>query len=339
MCTQISSSNCKTRYTDCFFEELYTPPESNSSSRIPKRLYFNHKLVLYPEQHDVTLDGNDQALKRNVARTVQILGATAKDVVFLDDLGCAGNMLATQQPSAKELLLAFYKEQDGRLRSDMCRLVQLWDYGGYYFDTDILTRRNPQDLLLNDDMMSSQISFVTIKAADLDCNRSQGCQNPSGFFQAFMGSTARHPLLDEAIDQMIEWYRNGQYNITEVRRVSKGHPVINLGVVLLRDAFKTWAGNAELTTLEKSGRLNSWHNGQMWQSRLFFEVHLDDYDKKRKLESFSGVNVDTPLSAEPACRFMVVDKVSKIVPFQSRAIRSSIEEAGWPLVDCPLVQG
>jgi mannosyltransferase OCH1-like enzyme len=113
---------------------------------------------------------------------------TEMKVNFLVDDNCTDLLDQIDQELNLTLGKAFRNENQGQFKADLCRLAALYLNGGYYFDIDMEVI---QPILLNDD-----ISFSSAMATLFPV-----------FFQSYLASTARHPILRSNLDTMEEFYR------------------------------------------------------------------------------------------------------------------------------------
>ena len=127
----------------------------------------------------------------NVRRTVSIHPGTTT-LFFLDDKGCADILLSHREIGAA-LAQAFRNEADGRLRSDMCRLAQLYRHGGYYFDNDIAPLFDRRRIIDADTTFVTALTTTTFP------------QNPRGFFQAlaFAALVSVGPSRGRGADKLV----------------------------------------------------------------------------------------------------------------------------------------
>jgi mannosyltransferase OCH1-like enzyme len=64
-------------------------------------------------------------------------------LIYYDDNDCSRLLLETENKlKLRWLQDSFTRYEDGRIRSDMCRLGMLYKFGGYYFDKDIYLIQN-----------------------------------------------------------------------------------------------------------------------------------------------------------------------------------------------------
>merc|ERR1712032_102877 len=72
-------------------------------------------------------------------------------------------------------------------KSNMCRVSALYLYGGYYIDWDVDVR---QSLVPSDG-----VTFITAIE-----------ESGNGFFQAFLGATPHHPIMEQTLKNMVSHY-------------------------------------------------------------------------------------------------------------------------------------
>ena len=271
---------------------LNTSQSRRTAGRIPETLVFTDRievLVLSGAPLAVNLSAHGVAslaglalkkphllvLAANLNRTINRF-PDITTVIKFDDSQCEAALLQHEE-HGEELARRFRAEPDGRLRSDMCRLVMLHQFGGLYFDSDLGLRGDVRLLI------DPRVTFVTCWAAETS--------TPDGFFQAFVGATPRHPVLAEALQRHLRWYaaieRRSSLQITrdarsdqivacdqdclEINRVTGGHPEPNVGTVLLQDAFEHVFGRSALRKLKTRGVAH--HGLGEHASQLFHEVH------------------------------------------------------------------
>jgi hypothetical protein len=186
--------------------------------------------------------------------TRNIRPGSGLQVDFYDDNACLAAIaeLPSLQPEshisvqeAKELRANFLKETRGDFKADLCRVVALYATGGLYFDIDMVARSSMWDLL------GARADFATVIDGD---------GTP---FQAFMASTARHPLLLTYLTMTREFY-SGQRNITGahigpslLRAVLEASPQEHMQhVLLLREmsiGYRGWKANQKLRPTAQLG--------------------------------------------------------------------------------------
>ncbi|CAJ1331994.1 unnamed protein product [Effrenium voratum] len=170
------------------------------------------------------------------------------------------------------------------VKSDLCRLVMMYNLGGYYFDTDILPVKDLRKHL------AKETTFATVVAA-----------GGRSFFQAFLAASPKHPAILASLKEFKTWYdlllQPGQSQEVLRKKTAEG----NIGTALLRRAFKKWAkgAHAKAHMVHPEGHV----------SQFFVE------DKVRNLKNFSGL--PKAVSSE-LCDYAVVDKLTKSVVMFSR---------------------
>jgi hypothetical protein len=123
---------------------------------------------------------------------------------------------STNATSVKTLMEYFTAEPLGMYKGDICRGAALYETGGLYFDVDlgvrmnvftghgevrmdtehedISSRKNSSSFVLN-----TNTEFVTVKVP-------LNSKDPRGFFTAFLGTTARHPILKRYLELFWLYY-------------------------------------------------------------------------------------------------------------------------------------
>lgn len=121
-------------------------PPSLQEPSIPHRLAFNFKNNLWAANL-TTLRGNKPELRmaQNVRRTVRLFeqawNETSVTVHFRNNTDCEQLI----ERSAPELL-SHYRTEIGMHQSDICRIVDLQQHGGYYMDKDMSVLEVPRML-------------------------------------------------------------------------------------------------------------------------------------------------------------------------------------------------
>ena len=133
------------------------------------------------------------------------------EVLVLDDRRCVELI---EQASGAELALAFQREARGSFKADICRGAALWLHGGFYFDVDL------EALLPLDAFVRPYTTFTTVQ---------NDVATGVGFFQAFVGVTARHVVMQTYLRFLVQYYRG-------VRNVTAAGAGL-LGVPLLYEAY------------------------------------------------------------------------------------------------------
>eukprot|EP00931_Biecheleriopsis_adriatica_P118703 TRINITY_DN94046_c0_g1_i1.p1 TRINITY_DN94046_c0_g1~~TRINITY_DN94046_c0_g1_i1.p1 ORF type:complete len:285 (-),score=52.68 TRINITY_DN94046_c0_g1_i1:147-1001(-) len=148
---------------------------------IPNRLLFNYKQSLL---------SNPSALPLHAANVQKLISKYHDmEVEFLDDAGCAQTIARAHSES----LASYYQSEDfGPYKSDVCRLAQLLENGGYYLDNDLEFVSDFRDAIPVD------ASFVSVAHPNKD------------IFQAFTAASPGHPLIKQTLDGMHKAYQMGQ---------------------------------------------------------------------------------------------------------------------------------
>ena len=151
--------------------------------KIPHRLVFTfQENILKTKAPKVFYDN----VQNTIRRYREAWGEPNAPVWFLTDKECRNAI----QRANSTLLPYFDFEFAGKYKADICRVVALYLKGGYYFDVDLE--------VIQPLMLSSKTSFSTVLADD---------NNIGGqFFQAFMASEPKSPVLAESFADMIFWY-------------------------------------------------------------------------------------------------------------------------------------
>jgi len=267
--------------------------------QIPRRLVSNHRVDLTKGE---ALQGKDRSLQENFRSAVSTIMPDGK-VEFVSDDGCR-SLLQDIDGLGERLVKGFNGETDGRLKSDVCRLAQLYDLGGIYIDTDIVPQLDVISLL------QPCTTFATARTTKM-----RDTKHPPGFFQALIAVSPRHPLILKALEVHLQWYAaKDQHQQGTIQRVTKGNQNANVGTVLLRDAFQEWAGAESLVQLETKGIVTH-SDGQ--SSQLFFEQSLDEAKQTLNPEVWSMHKL-LSTSNNWLCDFVVTDIISRKAVFASR---------------------
>lgn len=186
-----------------------------SPAGIPRRLSFNYK-------NNILEDKKPSGLYKNLANTVSVYEEAWNDkenwnenetdsrvtVDFLTDKECR-EAVTQAEP---RLLQYFNNETEGAFRSDICRIADLYLKGGFYMDNDM---RSMEAVMLPD-----HITFSTVLE-----------NNEQNFFQSFLASTPKNPVLKKALQVMLGHYE-GTHKIRREGRVYSG-----MGTATLKDAY------------------------------------------------------------------------------------------------------
>ena len=173
------------------------------SQSIPHILVFTYK-------HNILETKEPALLYNNVMQTCMTYRQLWNDaepapIRFLDDEACREAI----EQSEPRLVPHFDDEREGKFRADICRIAQLFNHGGYYFDVDL---RVIQPIKLD-----SSITFSSVLS---------GYPNLDQFFQAFLAATPGHPVLAKALQIMLDYY--------EGKHAIRGK---NVGTSTLKDAY------------------------------------------------------------------------------------------------------
>lgn len=178
-------------------------------------------------------------------------------------------------------LLDYFLEIKGQFKADICRIMILYLYGGYYFDIDLDV---VEPYIAPDD-----INFVTV---------SQPVSNI--FFQAFIASTPRHPILADNIKKLILVSQNK----IELKRYGPKQ-VHFVGPETLRMSYND--------VILKSRHVEILQKG----TKLLLEAKLD------RLVGEQYKNVPRQIGIGPNCNWVVVDEKLYKVHFYSRFLGAS----------------
>lgn len=182
----------------------------------PRNLLFNHRVQLLGIATS-DLSPTDQILAENVKRTIRLF--PGHRVIFFDDNECQSALKKYQFATLTRngtLDQLFVTETAGEARSDFCRLVMLREFGGLYFDNDLVVLQDPRPLL-------AHAHFATVVGRDTHT-----------FFQAFTASVPQHPLLKLAMSLHSEYYADA--GDIDRRAHMAGLP----GPKMLRESFDIW---------------------------------------------------------------------------------------------------
>jgi mannosyltransferase OCH1-like enzyme len=250
------------------------PPEHNHV--IPNVLIFTHSINLLETENPT---GEDAALKANVENSIAL--HPGADVHFLTDEDCLES-IARVMGSASPLLEFFVKETHGMYKADICRGAALYELGGLYMDVDMQARMSLWSVV------GSETTFVVPIVH-------RESKHPGSFFQSFIGTTAKNPILKRYLKLFINYYEG---------KLDLQGP---LGVLLLRKAHDDIIGapNHPAIKMKEEDYLDQ-------VPQYFLEVLHDP-----KLFP----NVPPPdRGTRRACRFVVVANNQEpfVVPFYSR---------------------
>lgn len=259
---------------------------------IPEIALFNYKTNILKNAT------NHENTHINILRTVNI--TKLNKIIFYDDQNCMELLQKLENEwQMRWLTESYYRYEDGRIRSDMCRLAMLWNFGGYYFDNDIFMLKNIRNYIY------PVTDFVTCKTTTLFKN------NPTGFFQAFIASKPHNKIFKKALYFHVIWFdyirKENKKEIDRITGGTKNKP--NLGTIFLRDAFIHLYGDIYTKRLEKIGF------SYVQKKQLFFEESLKEIKKEK---TFNTKGLCIPCEVTNPCGFTVFDKASGEPLFKSR---------------------
>lgn len=197
----------------------YDPP------RIPRRLIFTYKYNL------IAPAPNDPPFNYKEPMTANVLNTIEKYQTYWDDIDKSSNMTNNEDlvvsflsdngcrevitKAEPRLMDHFNTEKRGEFKADICRVAELYIYGGYYFDIDLgvihatqldemtLPSKSPDpiwniQLIKNGKLSRPQkddiVTFATV------------ANGQGRFFQAFTAATPKHICLKRALDYMVAYY-------------------------------------------------------------------------------------------------------------------------------------
>ncbi|OLP93190.1 hypothetical protein AK812_SmicGene24931 [Symbiodinium microadriaticum] len=164
--------------------------------RIPPIVLFNYKFnLLNASKAQLKSDPMHKLVLKNVKHTIALFGGDVEQVHFYDDDQCVKELKKLHQFNGHKLAEGFLSLRHGKYKSDICRLAQLWRYGGYYFDTDILPVKSMRAYLDPD------TTFASVRSM---CKKE--------IFQAFLAATPHNELIGENLRIFGEWLQKRQHN-------------------------------------------------------------------------------------------------------------------------------
>lgn len=239
---------------------------------IPHTIFFTYK-------HNILENKEPSNFYDNIMYTIHeyrtLWGDPDAPVRFLDNDDCVKDI----EMAEPRLVPLFQNAVSGAWMADVCRIAALYNSGGYYFDIDLKVVQ-PVDLRNN-----NNISFVTVHETAVYMN----------FFQAFIASTPRNPILKIALDKMLD-YHEGRLKIFG-----------NLGPYTLNQAYKS---------------VSPQEQAQAW---ILHELDLDN----KRTPSNSYPEVQRQEGEGCCCNFVVEDAKQKQVYFFSRFVGAS-SKCGMP---------
>mmetsp|Transcript_69537 Transcript_69537/g.122979 ORF Transcript_69537/g.122979 Transcript_69537/m.122979 type:complete len:605 (-) Transcript_69537:41-1855(-) len=270
--------------------------EESLSRRIPMNLLFTYKTnLLSTKEADIESNTEALILRKNVKHTLKTFlnQVEAKNVHFWDDTDCKEGIMRLSSSvilDASKLVEDFAQEKNGRVRADLCRLVMLHEYGGFYLDNDILP---VVDLLK---YILPNTTFATVLAED-----------ESSYTQSFIAAVPQHPVIANNLRAFQAWYGKlkkldgPKQVLLRQQTMAAG----DIGSSLMKEAYEAWSGWAyeEPRVLHK----DSSHISQFFQER-----HISS------LDSSYHINALAHGESGGSCDMVVVDRQSKSPIFLSR---------------------
>lgn len=264
-------------------------PEKEPLRKIPSVLIFTHSINLLNTSFDAATRQDDEeediALQRNVQNTIALHPNST--VRFLTDEDCVASIRRVMRDkkdneNANNTLAWFFQQEShGMYKADICRGAALYETGGYYMDVDLQARMSIPPIL------HPNTTFTTILVHSASHHR-------GNFFQAFIGSTPRNPILYRYLE-LFEMHYHGMVDVDGP-----------LGVMLLRKAFDDVLGTRRHPKEEASRQqVELWQEVQ-YHPQLFPHVPPPTWGTRR------------------ACHFVVVANPEPpfVVPFYSRVAGS-----------------
>ena len=240
-----------------------------SDHTIPNNILFNHYSTNYSQ------------INPHIVANMRHLVALhpGANVIFMDDAQCLDLMRQTRHLISDDTmewyqgnkqLLHRLKESmpstapyyHGKYLSDFCRLVQLYNHGGVYFDTDLQLSRNIRELL---DVVNA--SFASVVAYS-------GLDNRNDIFQALTASQANTTLMARAITYFDQWIR-GERSIYGLAGPSL------LGQAIQDEYGTGYITDAAIEQLRAKGvflmkEAHPTHRTVMWHMNEMGEARLED---------------------------------------------------------------
>jgi hypothetical protein len=194
-----------------------TTATNNHQHAIPNIIIFTHRYNLLDTDvvQELTLSSEEErnellALQRNVRHSIS-LHAEAR-VRFLTDDDCVKSIRAVLGDDTP-LVQYFLSEPQGMFKADVCRGAAMVETGGLYFDVDLGVRMNLWEVL------RTNTTFATVRVHPQSTHR-------GAFFQAFIGATPGHAILQRYVELFLQYYQGKLGSIDGP-----------LGVLLLKRAF------------------------------------------------------------------------------------------------------
>ena len=227
------------------------------------------------------------------------VNATNVTIHFYDDAAC---YRVLEEVAPRPLLERFRVEEKGMYKADICRGAALKKAGGFYFDLDLKARMDSRALVQND---TTFVSVVTGNAAPREIIDSD---KPLEFFQAFIGSTPNHPIIDQYLDAMVAWYEDPTPESERQRRAQRAVTAMALPPRSLSAMRATWMGTEAMGTAFQRVQESL---GDGIKTQIWHELPLQQLEE--------GVQQRVPSQGGDLCDYVVYDPESNEVPFYSRA--------------------
>lgn len=232
---------------------------------IPHTLFFTYK-------HNILETKEPKLFYDNIMHTVSEYRSLWKEpkapIRFLEDKDCVDEI----QRAEPRLVEHFEKGQVGSYKADICRVAALYNSGGYYFDIDL---KVVQPVPLDE---TYTYKFVTVHESAAYMN----------FFQAFIASAPKHPILHKALGNMLEHYQGRKFSG-------------NMGPSTLKAAYKAMSPQIQQ---------------EAW---LLHELNLEHPRNPPNIYE----NVPRQVGDGCCCNFVVEDAKQKEVYFFSRIVGAS----------------
>jgi len=197
--------------------EILTPTQNNITSNvtIPHILWFTYKDNILETKTPHYYYTNVLSTISKYREAFLLADPSSRvEVKFLNDEDCLSVIATASEvlPQIKSLTHHFNKERNGAFKSDICRSVALYLFGGYYFDVDMeviepFLADNLKTKFTNDNK-GVNITFATVRMA-----------NGGGFFQSFLACTPRHPIIEDSLIKIVAHYADGGLSLHRGRYV------------------------------------------------------------------------------------------------------------------------
>jgi len=220
-------------------------------------------------------------------------------VHFYDDAACQ-RVIEKEAPTP--LLRRFQAEALGMYKADICRGAALKRGGGLYFDLDLKARMDSRTLISN---TSTFVSCVEGKEQPT-------ASKPRDFFQAFIAVTPKHPIIEEYLQAMVEWYEETELELSSSSMYFPDSspplagPPSRVALRQLRAMHERWMGTESMGTAFRSVLAKKAREDVKVQ--IWHEVPLADLG-----------DIGVPSQGGDLCDYVVFDPLSGEVPFYSRA--------------------